>query len=292
MGAAREAQTRCKCSGHALRAAAASPPGMAGPRGLKPLRRHPAAHSRPSLGFELADPARLALLALLAVALLGGCGLVAALAAHASAAGAVSGTVGSLRLGQSEGAPRHANAIGAPRRAAGRAAAARAAADVHAGLPGGGARAGLQPRAVDLGPGSVGDLAAGEPGRELPANRAEAVLQPLVVPEEFVTRDIPDSHTRPAGRARAAAKRAARAAEAAAAGGAQFAGGPVRAAGPQRGSAYLALCAIMKDQNAEVSVHDWRCFSARALLLQTSIICSAVSGEGYGCQTCVGSHEL
>ena len=168
----------------------------------------------------------LALLALLAVALLGGCGLVAALAAHASAAGAVTGSASTLRLGQSEGATRHASAVGAPRRTAGRAAAAGAAADVYAGLPGNRARADLRPRSADLGPGAIDELAAGELGRELPANRAEAVLQPLVVPEEFATRDIPDSHTRPAGRARAAAKRAARAAEAAAAGGAGSRAGP------------------------------------------------------------------
>ena len=94
---------------------------MAGPRSHKPLRRHQAAHSRQSQCSELAQPARLALLVLLAVALLGGCGLVAALAAHAGAAGAVSGTAGALRLGHSEGAPRHVDGIGAPRRAPGEA---------------------------------------------------------------------------------------------------------------------------------------------------------------------------
>ena len=133
---------------------------------------------------------------------------------------------------------------------------------MHTGLPRIRARAGPQPlirNPKPLGDSSsqaAGLATAGKLGRDLPGNRAEAILQPLVSPDESAARGVPDSHTRPAGRARAAAKRAAKAAAAAAAEGTHFAGGPGRAAVPQRGGAYLALCAIMKDQNAEVRVWD------------------------------------
>jgi len=234
-----------------------------------------------------AGPARLVLLAMLAGALLGGCGLVVTLAVHASAAAAGRpagpGARGALLPGAQ---PRRAAAEDAPGGAASAAAAGhpsgppgsrgvqagrraeRAEASIAAGagaaatelgLPANRAQA-LLPAArleeseVEVEHGATeaaGAASAAEPGG-LPANRAQALLQPAAVRAAGAgaagRAEVPDSHARPVGRARAAAKRAA---SAQAAGGAAGA----RRGGQRRSGAYVALCAIMKDQNADV--REW-----------------------------------
>jgi hypothetical protein len=253
------------------------------PRAPPPAR----GSSARGLSAQAAGPARLVLLAVLAGALLGGCGLVVTLAAHASAAAAGRpagpGARGALLPGAQ---PRRVAAEVRPDDTASAAAAGRlsgmqgsrsvqagqraeqagpglaagaGAAAAESGLPANRAQA-LLPAArleqaevevVSGAAGVAGAASAAEP-RELPANRAQALLQPAAVRAAGAgtagRAEVPDSHTRPVGRARAAAKRAA---SAQATGGS----GSARRGGQRRSGAYVALCAIMKDQNADV--REW-----------------------------------